>query len=131
MSTQDDQDWFAAEFATFGDRIAAAREQAGMDQRALAKRLGIKLKTLQDWEYDLSEPRANKLSMMAGLLSISLTWLLTGEGEGVTEPVDDPAISADIAALLTEVREIKVQISSSADRLGKLEKQLRLKLKGD
>ncbi|MFY0681292.1 MAG: helix-turn-helix transcriptional regulator [Thalassovita sp.] len=130
MDVQDPDGWFAAEFATFGDRLAAARDHAGMDQRTLAKRLGTKLKTLQDWEYDLSEPRANKLSMLSGLLNVSIKWLLTGEGEGVTEPVDDPAISADINALLTEIREIKVELSSSADRLGKLEKQLRLKLKG-
>ena len=124
-------DWYGPDMATLGDRVAAAREQAGMDQRQLAKRLGVKLKTLQDWEYDLSEPRANKLSMMAGLLNVSITWLLTGEGEGVTDPSDPGALDPDVNELLTELRDLKVQITTSADRLGKLEKQLRLKLKGD
>ena len=38
-----------------------------MSQSELAKRLGIKITTLKSWEDDLSEPRANKLSMMAGV----------------------------------------------------------------
>ncbi|WP_323784909.1 helix-turn-helix transcriptional regulator [Thalassovita sp.] len=129
--TETTGDWYGPESATFGDRVAAAREQAGMDQKKLAKRLGVKLKTLQDWEYDLSEPRANKLSMMAGLLNVSIPWLLMGQGEGVEDPGDPATLDPDVAELLTELRDLKVQISSAADRLGKMEKQLRLKLKGD
>ena len=53
-----------------------------MSQSKLAKRLGVKLKTLKGWENDVSEPRANKLSMMAGMLNVSLLWLLSGEGDG-------------------------------------------------
>ena len=131
MDTEVTDSWYGPETATFGDRVAAAREQAGMDQKKLAKRLGVKLKTLQDWEYDLSEPRANKLSMMAGLLNVSITWLLTGQGDGVEDPGDPHTLDPDISDLLHEIRDLKVQISSSADRLGRLEKALRLKLKGD
>lgn len=126
-----DFDWYGPDMATFGDRVAAAREQTGLDQRQLAKRLGIKLKTLQGWEYDLSEPRANKLSMMAGVLNVSIRWLLTGEGDGITEPEDPGTLDPDVNELLSEIRELKMQFVASADRLGKLEKQLRMKLKGD
>ena len=55
-----DIDWYGPEAATFGDRVAAAREQAGMTQAALAKRLGVRLPTLRAWEDDRSEPRANR-----------------------------------------------------------------------
>lgn len=123
-------DWFAPEAATFGDRLAAAREQAGMTRKQLAKRLGVKLSTLRGWEEDLSEPRANKLSMIAGLLNVSVMWMLNGEGDGVNAPLDETPISPDINDLLIEIRELKGQISGAADRLGKLEKQLRIKLKG-
>ena len=37
----DDYDW-GDEAATFGDRLALAREHAGMDQVQLARRLGVK-----------------------------------------------------------------------------------------
>ena len=60
----DDLDWYGPETATFGDRLSAAIEKSGMTQKLVAKRLGIKLVTLKSWEQDVSEPRANRLSML-------------------------------------------------------------------
>ena len=71
-----ESDWYGPDMATFGDRLAAAREHAAMSQSDMAKRLGVKVSTLRKWEQDLSEPRANRLSMMAGLLNVSIMWLL-------------------------------------------------------
>ena len=68
----ENEDWYASDVATFGDRVAAARENADMTQAALAKRLGIKQSTLRGWEDDLSEPRANRLSTLAGVLGVSM-----------------------------------------------------------
>jgi len=116
--------WFSPEISTFGDRLAGAREKAGMTQAVLAKRLGVKLSSLQAWEEDLNEPRANKLSMLAGVLNVSLGWLLNGEGEGVDGP-DEESVPADIAELLLEVRELKGKMIQTADRLGVVEKRLR------
>jgi HTH-type transcriptional regulator, cell division transcriptional repressor len=126
-----DENWYGPEMATFGDRVAAAREAAGMSQKQMARRLGVKQSTVRGWEDDLSEPRANKLSMMAGLLNVSIVWLLTGEGDGVAAPVDEAAIAPDINAVLVEIRDLKTQIGAAADRLGRLEKSLRMKLKGE
>jgi transcriptional regulator with XRE-family HTH domain len=118
--------------ATFGDRVAAAREAAGMTQKQMAKRLGVKLSTVRGWEEDLSEPRANKLSMMAGLLNVSIVWLLTGEGEGgLAAPDETEPLSPDIDALLMELRDVKTQMNAASDRLGRLEKKLRTRLKGE
>ncbi|MDQ7070464.1 MAG: helix-turn-helix domain-containing protein [Rhodobacterales bacterium] len=129
MTNIESEDWYDPETSTFGDRVAGAREQAGMDQALLAKRLGVKKSTLRAWENDLSEPRANKLSMMAGVLNVSLIWLLHGEGEGVEGPVDEIALDGDILDLLAEMRELKGQISQTAERLGVIEKRLRARLK--
>lgn len=126
-----EENWYGPDTATFGDRVAAAREAAGMTQKQMARRLGVKHGTVRDWEDDLSEPRANKLSMMAGLLNVSIIWLLTGEGEGVAAPVDESPMTPDINALLVEIRDLKTQIGAAADRLGRLEKSLRMKLKGE
>lgn len=126
---QDDTtDWYGPEAATFGDRLAAAREQAGMTQTDLAKRLGVKLSTLKKWEDDLLEPRANRLSIMAGILNVSLMWLLNGEGEGVSEPDESDLMTPDINEVLIELREMKATMKSNAEKLGRLEKKLRLRL---
>jgi transcriptional regulator with XRE-family HTH domain len=124
---EDSTDWYGPDVATLGDRLAAAREAQGMTQEVLAKRMGIKLKSLQNWEDDLSEPRANKLSMLAGVLNVSMVWLITGEGEGVADP-EHEAISPDINEMLMEIRTLRAQFKSRAERLGQLEKRLRTAL---
>ena len=125
----DDNDWYGPDAATFGDRVAAAREAAGMTQEQLARRLGVKLKTLQHWEDDLSEPRANRLSTMAGLLNVSMMWLMNGQGAGLSGPVDDAGASQDLKAVLTDIRQMQARIHAAAEDLGRLEKRLRQMLK--
>jgi len=121
-------DWYGPDAATFGDRVVGAREKSGMTQAELSRRLGIKLTTLQGWEEDRSEPRANKLQMLTGMLNVSLSWLLSGEGIGPEQPSTVP-LSDDTQAILIEMRAIKTDMTRTADRLSRLEKRLRLNLK--
>jgi len=121
----EDFDWFGPDAATFGDRVVGARENSNMTQGQLSRRLGIKLATLQAWEEDRSEPRANKLQMLSGMLNVSLPWLLSGQGIGPDEPIQEP-VQNDISIILLEMRSIKIQMNQTADRLSRLEKQLRL-----
>jgi transcriptional regulator with XRE-family HTH domain len=118
-------DWYSAETATFGDRVAGAREALGIGQPELARRLGIKVKTLRDWENDLAEPRANKLQMLAGILGVSLMWLLNGEGDGVEPPRTDAEAHDQIRDLLLELRAVQAEIDRGAERLARIEKRLR------
>jgi transcriptional regulator with XRE-family HTH domain len=122
--TESDQNWYAAEIATFGDRMTAAREAAGMTQEALAKRLGVKKSTLRNWENDVAEPRANRLSMLAGLLNVSMMWLINGEGEGIDGP-DVEAMPSDLSEIILEIREMKSELHAKAEQLARLEKRLR------
>ena len=127
-SLEEPFDWYGPDAATFGDRVVGAREKSGMTQVELSRRLGIKLTTLRGWEEDRSEPRANKLQMLTGMLNVSLSWLLSGEGIGPDEPSTVP-LSDDTQAILIEMRAIKTDMTRTADRLGRLEKRLRLNLK--
>ncbi|WP_420586661.1 helix-turn-helix domain-containing protein [Ruegeria sp.] len=124
----DEFDWFGPEAATFGDRLAGAREAAGMTQSQLARRLGVKKATIAAWENDLSEPRANRLSMMAGMINVSIKWLLTGEGEGMEVPAEDDAESLELSEAVAELRAIRGEMRASAERAARLEKKLRLML---
>lgn len=123
--------WFDPEATTFGDRLAGAREMAGMTQLQLAERLGVKEKTLDDWENDLLGPRAMRLSMLAGLLNVSLPWLLTGEGDGPGDPVEMTSYVRNGVQLLDEIREIASQMKLSADRLDRVEEELHALLRND
>lgn len=126
----DEVDWYGPDMATFGDRVAAAREAAGMTQKELAKRLGVRAGTVRAWEQDLSEPRANRLSMMAGLLNVSVMWLINGEGDGMDGPPGDGEIDGDVREMLTELRELRADLRTRSEQLGRLEKRLRTVLVG-
>ncbi|NGM46487.1 helix-turn-helix domain-containing protein [Rhodobacter sp. SGA-6-6] len=114
--------WFAADVATFGDRLAGAREAAGLTQEEMAQRLGVRLTTVQAWEEDMAEPRGNRLQMLAGMLNVSLTWLLTAEGDGLDTPADGGARGA--AEALAELRRLRARAAGLAEDLARVEKQL-------
>ncbi|MGR3491057.1 MAG: helix-turn-helix domain-containing protein [Shimia sp.] len=112
----DELDWYTADRATLGDRIAAARDAVGLTQEELAARLGVKFKTLISWEEDRQEPRANRVSMMSGILGVSIPWLITGSGPGA--PV---VANADLRAELVSLRKAALGL---ADRIERLEARL-------
>jgi transcriptional regulator with XRE-family HTH domain len=120
--------WYDGDTATFGDRMTGAREASGFSQTELAKRMGVKVKTIRAWENDQSEPRANKLQMLAGMLGVSIMWLLTGQGDGLDGPDASEPLSEDLTAIMAELRTMKVDQARMADRMGRLEKRLRLAL---
>lgn len=122
---EDTSNWYGPDAATFGDRVAAARQSAGMTQAACAKRLGIRLDTLRGWEDDVKEPRANRLSMLAGLLNVSMMWLINGEGEGIEGPEDSATVEGDIGQVMGEMRTLSAQMHRNAERMAQLEKRLR------
>ncbi len=125
----EDQGWFSEETATFGDRLAAAREAAGLDQPGFAAKLGVKRNVIASWENDLKEPRANRLQMMSGILGVSIAWLLTGDGEGPAAPEDDGYLDGDVTDLLAELRGLRSEIKMTGEKLARLEKRLRKVLK--
>ncbi|GHF66129.1 helix-turn-helix domain-containing protein [Seohaeicola zhoushanensis] len=117
-------DWFAEDVATFGDRISGAREAAGMTQAELARRLGVNKTTLAAWEDDRSDPRANRLAMLAGMLNVSVSWLLTGKGDGVPAPGDRPSPDREAREVITELRGLREAMRATAERADKLEARL-------
>ena len=60
-----------------GLRITEAREAAGLTLNQVAARAGIASRTLKNWESDATMPRPNKLQLLAGVLGVSMTWMLS------------------------------------------------------
>ncbi len=123
-SAKTSDDWYSEDAATFGDRLAAAREHLGMTEEDVARRLGVKSDTVRKWEGDLAEPRANKLQMLSGILNVSLRWLLTGEGAELDAPGAE-TLDREVADLLREFRGLRSEMTRTIERMGILEKRLR------
>ena len=106
--------------STFGDRLVLAREAVEMSQQQLARHLGVKLQTLRNWEEDRSEPRSNRLQILAGVLNVSMVWLLSGRGE-------TPGIQSEesIGGLLSDLKSAQSEQVRIAEKLERLESRLR------
>lgn len=122
--SEEDFDW-GDDSSTFGDRLALAREHAGMDQAQLARRLGVRIAAIQNWEDDRSEPRSNRLQMLSGLLGVSIIWLMTGEGDGGPSGPSAADLPSDLNAVLDELAEIRMTQMKLSERSRIVEKRLR------
>lgn len=106
---------------TLGGRLSRARDAAGLSASQLARRIGVQSSTIQAWESDRSQPRANRLSMLAGVLDVSLSWLLHGVGTGpadANEAFESIALQLDrLKRLNDETSEIIARIERDIDRI--------------
>lgn len=106
---------------TLGGRISFAREAIGLSAQEAAERLGVLPASWNTWECDRDVPRANRLAMMAGILGVSPSWLLTGRGSGPREAPETNqadlqqelrAASADVEALNRRLRTIASRLEN-------------------
>ena len=64
---------------TIHKRIKQARLAVGLSQSALAKKLGIKPQSVQNWENGISSPKTTRFEKLANVLDVSPAWLLHGD----------------------------------------------------
>lgn len=64
--------------STIGRRIAQKREQVGLNQSELARRLSITPQAVQKWECEEAAPRGRRLEEIAAALSTSVSYLVSG-----------------------------------------------------
>ncbi len=81
---------------TLGGRVFQAREATGMTVAQVVSRLGVRKATYMAWEADRSEPRANKLVALAGILNVSPTYLLSGLGRTTPQPPNKQQIDDEL-----------------------------------
>lgn len=125
MSAIDQCDYYGDEVSTMGERISVARERAGLTQDDLAQALAIKSDTLENWENDASEPRAQRMTMLGGILGVSAGWLLYGIGEGVPAPegeaspeeFSDEKLAQMLMVELQDAQEMQTKITKRMSRI--------------
>ncbi|KQS88265.1 MULTISPECIES: helix-turn-helix domain-containing protein [unclassified Rhizobium] len=93
---------------TLGGRIWRARDALGLTAQDLADRLGVRTDTVSAWERDRSEPRTNRLFMLAGVLGVTPAWLIAGIGEA---PKDDLSntLTGQLRDQLAQVKKLHEQ----------------------
>ncbi len=105
---------------TIGGRITRARSALGLSSAQLARRLGIRTATLHHWESDRAEPRANRLMMLAGVLAVSPTWLLTGQGSAPGDEDDTQLrlLKSELSRLREDAASLVERLDRTLERLG-------------
>jgi len=101
---------------TLGGRITRARDLATLTLEEAASRIGVTEETLAEWESDRSEPRANKIMTLAGVLGVSPAWLISGTGEAPQSQNMSVAVD-EMTGEINRLRELAAQISVSVDTL--------------
>ena len=70
-------------------RITEARSLRQMEQKELARRLGIKQARLSNWEVGLNRPSADNIFEMADVLNVSADYLLGRTNDPNGQSADD------------------------------------------
>ncbi|MEP7455663.1 helix-turn-helix transcriptional regulator [Phyllobacterium sp. SB3] len=106
---------------TMGGRLLRARDVKSMSVSQVAERIGVKTQTILAWESDRSEPRANRLVMLAGFLGVTPTWLMHGIGQAPADAAEDAAtINAELRILKNYHEKLGDRISQLEDRVATL-----------
>lgn len=108
----DHDDALADSPSEVGARIAEARTNAEMSREALGLHLGVRADTISRWERGKSSPRPNHLDRVAGVLGVSLSWLVMGWGEAPSDEELD-----EVREELTTVRQSLQDALAAVDRM--------------
>ena len=102
-----------------------AREASELSVTQVVKRLGVKATTYKAWEADRSEPRANKLVALAGILNVSPPYLLSGLGEQPNQTENSgkqiSQLSAQVDQLELNLKTVLINLRQIKNYLSKME----------
>ncbi|MEV8354605.1 helix-turn-helix domain-containing protein [Streptomyces niveus] len=72
-------EWVIDRRRALGQRIAAARREAGVSQEALAHHIGVERRSIQRYEAGVRDPGYSDLLLIAHVLGVPLTDLVGTE----------------------------------------------------
>ena len=112
------------DFDTLGGRLSRAREAKNASLTEIAELVGVEVKTLEEWECDQAAPRSNRLTMLAGILGVSPSWLLFGRGTSPLQeftPASTEAIEFELNRLRFQHKKIGAAIETAVESLRQAE----------
>jgi phage repressor protein C with HTH and peptisase S24 domain len=87
-----------------GERIKQARERAAMTQSDLARAVGVRPQSVQQWERGETDPRGKRMDAIAAALGVEKLWLLLG--------AEAPAAGPDVQEQYSLVQKVGVELSA-------------------
>jgi transcriptional regulator with XRE-family HTH domain len=100
----------AQAYIDIGDRIKAARMQAGLSQTDLGERLGVTFQQIQKYEKGRNRVPADRVVKMTAILGRPISYFLP-EVDGGTIPADD-GLSTKLFATSSGLRMAKAFVAS-------------------
>ena len=113
------------EDTTLGGRLFQARETAGMTVSQVIHRLGVRKATYLAWEADRSEPRANKLVALAGILNVSPTYLLSGLGRATPQATKHKLVIDELRLEIEQLEQTLKAANKMLSRIKSLAKRVK------
>lgn len=112
---------------TLGKRIQAARKNKGLTQKQLAKILGAATGTVQQYELDKRQPRADQLRAIASALGVTVDYLLDIKPARAVDPNETEAerekrIGLPEGALSNAPKAEDVEARNKADMMEAMDK---------
>jgi len=108
--------------AAIGTRIREARLAIGDSVDTVAARIGVEADTFASWEAGSVPLRANHLSRVAGLLSVSLSWLMIGRGPEPTGNHSELSrLRADLASARSRLDDVVNELAVLDQRLADID----------
>ena len=105
---------------TIGGRLSRARESAGLSVKEIAWRLGVKIATVNAWESDRTLPGAQRLNRLAGILGVSISWVLHGVG---TAPMEHGG-QQTVENVTAQLEKLKLLHLETGQLIGQIEKDI-------
>ena len=102
---------------TLGGRVFQAREATGMTVAQVINRLGVRKATYLAWEADRSEPRANKLVALAGILNVSPTYLLSGLGRATPQTPENQQTIDELRLNIEQLEQTLKVVNKTLNRI--------------
>lgn len=101
-----------------GARIVEARTAMGLSGDDLAHRLGVTASTMTDWESGDQQLRSDRLVKVAGILGVSLSWLMIGHG------VEPSERDTELESIRSDLRSTQARLADSLGELATLDVRL-------
>lgn len=79
--------------------------------------MGLKVSTVDKWERGSLSPRSNRLTALAGILGVSLTWLIVGYG-------NEPTTTDDVDEIKVALGRVRAQLTDALNEVEVLVAQL-------